>query len=68
MLVWYVYAVRTIPAQSPVCDAVYHVIASSVGVLRPLTIFAAASLRDAFTEIGQSYHAQHSDINCLLQL
>ena len=30
---------------------------------KQLTVFAAASLTDAFTEIGQSYHAQHPDIN-----
>ena len=30
---------------------------------KQLTVFAAASLTDAFTEIGQSYHAQHPDVN-----
>jgi len=30
---------------------------------KQLTVFAAASLTDAFTEIGQNYHANHSDIN-----
>jgi len=30
---------------------------------KQLTVFAAASLTDAFTEIGQSYHSNHSDVN-----
>jgi molybdate transport system substrate-binding protein len=30
---------------------------------KQLTVFAAASLTDAFTEIGHNYHANHSDIN-----
>ena len=30
---------------------------------KQLTVFAAASLTDAFTEIGQSYHSNHSDTN-----
>jgi molybdate transport system substrate-binding protein len=30
---------------------------------KQVTVFAAASLTDAFTEIGQSYHTNHSDTN-----
>jgi molybdate transport system substrate-binding protein len=30
---------------------------------KQVTVFAAASLTDAFTEIGQNYHANHSDTN-----
>jgi molybdate transport system substrate-binding protein len=30
---------------------------------KQLTVFAAASLTDAFAEIGQNYHAQHPDVN-----
>ena len=30
---------------------------------KQLTVFAAASLTDAFTELGQNYHANHTDVN-----
>ena len=30
---------------------------------KQVTVFAAASLTDALTEIGRNYHANHSDVN-----